>query len=93
MVTIADEPNYYFSVLLKNRTNPFQLTKNEDTQYFWRRVKFNQKVPYFLQLWFYYIISVFRIWIRMDPHKDMPPGSPSGSAWTDPDPDPGGYKA
>ena len=37
--------------------------------------------------------AVFRIWIRMDPHKDMPPGSPSGSAWTDPDPDPGGYKA
>ena len=30
---------------------------------------------------------VFRI--RMDTHKDMPPGS--GSAWTDPDP--GGKKA
>ena len=31
----------------------------------------------------------------MDPHKDMPPGSGSGSAWTDADPDPdlGGKKA
>ena len=30
-----------------------------------------------------------------DPHKDMPPGSESGSAWTDvdPDPDTGGKKA
>ena len=36
---------------------------------------------------------VFRIWIRTDPHKDMPPES--GSAWTDADPDldPGGKKA
>ena len=39
----------------------------------------------------YYYQAVFRI--RMDPHKDMPPGS--GSVWTDadPDPDPGGKKA
>ena len=29
--------------------------------------------------------------IRMDPQKDMPPGS--GSAWTDADQDPGGEKA
>ena len=37
--------------------------------------------------------SVFRIRIRTDPHKEMPPGS--GSAWTDadPEPDPGGKKA
>ena len=26
----------------------------------------------------------------MDPHKDMPPGPGSGSAWTDLDPGPGG---
>ena len=40
-----------------------------------------------------YRFSVFRIWIRMNPHKEMPPGS--GSAWTDanPDPDPGGKKS
>ena len=39
--------------------------------------------------------AVFRIWIRMDPHKEMPPGYGSASAWTDavPDPDPGGKKA
>ena len=36
---------------------------------------------------------VFRIRIRRDPHKDMPPGSESGSAWTDADPDPGGKNA
>ena len=31
----------------------------------------------------------------MDPHKEMPPGYGSASAWTDavPDPDPGGKKA
>ena len=39
--------------------------------------------------------AVFQIWIHMDPHKKMPPGYGSGSAWTevDPDPDPGGKKA
>ena len=35
--------------------------------------------------------TVFRIRIRTDPHKEMPPGS--RSAWTDADPDPGGRKA
>ena len=40
-----------------------------------------------------HFIPVFRIRIRMDPHKDMPLGSGSGSAWTDSDPDPGGKKA
>ena len=37
------------------------------------------------------LIPVFQIRIRMDPYKDMPPGS--GSSWTDADPDPGGKKA
>ena len=39
-------------------------------------------------------LTVFRIRIRTDPHKEMPPGSGSGSAWTDADPDtdPGGKK-
>ena len=41
------------------------------------------------------LVAVFRIRIRTDPHKEMPPGFVSGSAWTDadPDPDPGGKKA
>ena len=38
-----------------------------------------------------YLPAVFRIRIRTDPHKEIPPGS--GSAWTDADPDPGGKKA
>ena len=30
--------------------------------------------------------AVFRIQIRTNPHKEMPPGNVSGFAWTDPDP-------
>ena len=37
--------------------------------------------------------AVLRIRILMDPHLKSPPGSGSGSAWTDADPDPGGEKA
>ena len=48
--------------------------------------------PYYLLLCFFFAFNpVFRIRIRMDPHKDMPLGS--GSAWTDSDPDPGGKKS
>ena len=44
-----------------------------------------------LLILFTVFISVFRIRIRTDPHKEMPPGS--GSVWTDADPDPGVKKA
>ena len=38
-------------------------------------------------------LAVLRIRIRSDPHLKSPPGSVSGSAWTDADPDSGGKKA
>ena len=40
-------------------------------------------------------LAVLWIWIRTDPHLKSPPGSGSGSGWTDADPDadPGGKKA
>ena len=38
------------------------------------------------------IVSVFQIRILMDPYNRRPPGSKSGFAWTDADPDPGGEK-
>ena len=37
-------------------------------------------------------VCMFQIRIRMDLHNRRPPGSRSGSTWTDVDPDPGGDK-
>ena len=49
----------------------------------------------FLSGWtrFHSLKPVLRIRIRMDPHLKNPPGSGSGSAWTDANPDPGGKKS
>ena len=67
----------------RKRTSSATLTKSFG--------KLNKTEFHFLNLKARGKTAVFRIRIRMDLHKDMPPGS--GSAWTNADPDPGGKKA